>query len=125
VPHLTAKQFRYESKKFEAAELTALTSEIVKPDRVAECPVHLEARVNAMHRLGNEKRNQLGGGIAAEIEVLRVHVASDFVLKATPSIRKSGRRSFTTCDTIFDGQIRSWERRSGPKRKSTIRCASA
>jgi flavin reductase (DIM6/NTAB) family NADH-FMN oxidoreductase RutF len=34
-----------------------------------------------MHRLGGEKLHQLGGGFAGEVEVLRVHVAEDFILK--------------------------------------------
>ena len=34
-----------------------------------------------MHPLGGEKLNQLGGGIAGVLEVLRVHVAEEFILK--------------------------------------------
>jgi flavin reductase (DIM6/NTAB) family NADH-FMN oxidoreductase RutF len=67
--------------KFEAAGLTPFPGELVRPSRVVECPVHLEARVTAMHSLAGEKLHQLGGGIAAEVEVLRVHVAGDFILK--------------------------------------------
>jgi flavin reductase (DIM6/NTAB) family NADH-FMN oxidoreductase RutF len=81
VPALKAKQFHFEKQKFEAAGLTPLASELVQPNRVAECSAHLEARVLAMHRLGGEKLNQLGGGFAGEVEVLRVHVAEDFILK--------------------------------------------
>jgi len=81
VPELKKKQFHYEPQKFEAAELTPLASELVKPERVTECAAHLEARVTAMHRLQGGKLKDLGGGIAAEVEVLRVHVASDFILK--------------------------------------------
>ena len=81
VPALKAKQFRFEPRKFQAAELTPFASEVVKPMRAKECPVHLETRVTAVHRLSGEKLQQLGGGVAAEVEVLRVHVASDFVLQ--------------------------------------------
>jgi len=81
VPVLKAKQFRFEKEKFDAAGLTPLESEQVKPMRARECPVHMEARVTKMHRLGGEKLNQLGGGLAAEVEILRVHVANDFVLE--------------------------------------------
>jgi flavin reductase (DIM6/NTAB) family NADH-FMN oxidoreductase RutF len=81
VPELKAKQFHFEPRKFEAAGLTPLDCDVVKPMRVKECPVHLEARVAAVHQLGGERLNQLGGGVAAEVEVLRVHVAEDFVLQ--------------------------------------------
>jgi flavin reductase (DIM6/NTAB) family NADH-FMN oxidoreductase RutF len=81
VPDLKAKQFHYEACKFEAAGLTPLASELVKPSRAGECPVQMEARVRRLHRIGGEKLEKLGGGIAAEVEILRVHVESEFVLK--------------------------------------------
>lgn len=80
VPDLKAKQFHFEPDKFSAAGLSPMPSEIVKPERAKECPVHLEARIVHLHTLSGEKLNQLGGGIAAEVEVLRVHVAEEFVL---------------------------------------------
>jgi flavin reductase (DIM6/NTAB) family NADH-FMN oxidoreductase RutF len=80
VPEIKAKQFRFVADKFSASGLSPIPSEIVRPERAKECPVHLEARVVHLHTLGGEKLNQLGGGIAAEVEVLRVHVADEFVL---------------------------------------------
>lgn len=81
VPDIKARQFRFEPHKFRAAGLTPLASEAVKPMRAKECPVHLEARVTGTHELSGARLQQLGGGIAAEVEVVRVHVASDFVIK--------------------------------------------
>ncbi|MBV9878372.1 MAG: flavin reductase family protein [Verrucomicrobia bacterium] len=81
VPELKAKQFHFEPQKFETANLTRLPSELVKPMRAKECAVHLEAKVTRCHQLSGERLLQLGGGVAAEIEVLRVHVASEFVLE--------------------------------------------
>jgi flavin reductase (DIM6/NTAB) family NADH-FMN oxidoreductase RutF len=81
VPELKKKQFHFEPRKFEEAELTPLASELVKPMRAKECPVHMEARVTAMHRLSGGKLGELGGGVAAEIEIVRVHVEKNFVLK--------------------------------------------
>jgi flavin reductase (DIM6/NTAB) family NADH-FMN oxidoreductase RutF len=81
VPELKADKFHYEPRKFEVAGLTPQESELVRPQRVQECPVHMEARVTAMHKLCGEKLQELGGGFAAEIEVLRVHAASDLLLK--------------------------------------------
>jgi flavin reductase (DIM6/NTAB) family NADH-FMN oxidoreductase RutF len=81
VPELKAKQFRFEPRKFETAGLTPMPSDVVAPQRVKECPVQLEGRVTAMHPLQGERLNQLGGGIAAEIEVLRVHAIEDLILR--------------------------------------------
>jgi len=79
VPKLKSKQFRFEPHKFVAAGLTPLASEAVKPARAWECPVHREARVTALHQLKGEKLSELGGGIAAAVEVARVHIGDDFI----------------------------------------------
>lgn len=80
VPEIKAKQFRFVSDKFRAAGLTERKSEIVKPSGVMECPVQMEAKVNALHPMRGERLQKLGGGVAAEVEILRVHVAEEFVL---------------------------------------------
>jgi flavin reductase (DIM6/NTAB) family NADH-FMN oxidoreductase RutF len=79
VPQIKAKQFRFEKDKFAAAGLTPMPSEIVQPARAEECPVHMEARVTKLHRMGGQKLQQLGGGLAAEVEIVRVHVAAHVV----------------------------------------------
>ena len=81
VPELKSKQFHFEREKFDAAGLTPMASELVKPARAAECPVHMEAVVRAVHKLGGTRVEQLGGGVAAEVEVVRVHVERDLVIK--------------------------------------------
>jgi flavin reductase (DIM6/NTAB) family NADH-FMN oxidoreductase RutF len=43
--------------------------------------VQMEARVVKLHKMSGEKLQQIGGGIAAEVEILRVHVEEGFVLK--------------------------------------------
>ena len=79
VPDIKAKQFHYEHQKFEASGLTPMPSEVVQPQRAAECPVHMEARVVKLHRMKGEKLDALGGGVAGEVEILRVHVDEEFV----------------------------------------------
>lgn len=79
VPELKAKQFHYEHCKFEASGLTPMPSEVVRPLRAAECPVHMEARVMKLHRMSGEKLNALGGGLAVEVEIQRVHVDEELV----------------------------------------------
>jgi flavin reductase (DIM6/NTAB) family NADH-FMN oxidoreductase RutF len=81
VPDLKAEQFRFEKRKFKASGLTAIASEQVKPMRAKECPVQMEAHVTKMHRLQGEKLNKLGGGWAAEVEIVSVHVSREFVLE--------------------------------------------
>jgi flavin reductase (DIM6/NTAB) family NADH-FMN oxidoreductase RutF len=80
VPEIKATQFRFEADKFGAAGLTSLTSELVQPSRAQECPVQMEARVLRLHKMSGDKLQQLGGGVAAEVEIIRVHVANQFVV---------------------------------------------
>jgi flavin reductase (DIM6/NTAB) family NADH-FMN oxidoreductase RutF len=80
VPEIKSKQYHLEREKFQAAALTPLPSELVKPARVQECPVQMEARVRAVHQLGGKRLQGIGGAIAVEVEILRVHAASDLVL---------------------------------------------
>lgn len=80
VPSEKAKQFRFEKDKFSAAELSTMPSELVKPMRAAECPIQMEAKVSRLHSLSGERLNGLSGGVAAEIEILRVHAHPDLVM---------------------------------------------
>jgi flavin reductase (DIM6/NTAB) family NADH-FMN oxidoreductase RutF len=84
VPAEKAAKFRPAHDKFAAAGLTPMASESVSVPRVKECPAQLEARVTKIHALAGEARlHQLTGGAAVEIEVLRVHVRRDFILKGS------------------------------------------
>jgi flavin reductase (DIM6/NTAB) family NADH-FMN oxidoreductase RutF len=86
VPELKAKQFHTETHKFEVSGLSSTRSELVQPERVAECPFQMEARVLAMHTMGGEKLQQLGGGVVAIVEILRVHADEEFVKTGTDHI---------------------------------------
>jgi flavin reductase (DIM6/NTAB) family NADH-FMN oxidoreductase RutF len=79
VPQIKAKQFRFEADKFSAGGFSPLESELVQPARAAECAVQMEARVLRLHKMAGGKLQELGGGIAAEVEILRVHVASELI----------------------------------------------
>ena len=80
VPEIKAAQFRFEADKFAAAGLTPLASEMVRPARALECSVHMEARVLRLHQMGGDRLGKLGGGVAAEVEIVRVHAANDLVV---------------------------------------------
>jgi flavin reductase (DIM6/NTAB) family NADH-FMN oxidoreductase RutF len=80
VPEEKSAKFRHAKDKFAAAGLTPMASECVSAPRVQECPAQMEARVRKVHRLEGEARlQQLTGGAAVEVEVVRVHVRKDFV----------------------------------------------
>jgi flavin reductase (DIM6/NTAB) family NADH-FMN oxidoreductase RutF len=79
VPEKKSKQFRFEKDKFTAAGLTGMPAEFVKPCRVAECPIQMEARVIRLHRMEGQMLNGLGGGVAAEVEIIRVHAAEEYL----------------------------------------------
>jgi flavin reductase (DIM6/NTAB) family NADH-FMN oxidoreductase RutF len=79
VPALKAKQFRTEKDKFAASGFSRLDSEVVAPKRVLECPFQMEARVLALHNMGGAKLDELGGGLVAIVEILRVHADEEFL----------------------------------------------
>jgi flavin reductase (DIM6/NTAB) family NADH-FMN oxidoreductase RutF len=82
VPDDKQAKFRFEKDKFAAGSFTALASEVVKAPRVKECPVQLEAVARSIHPLVGEPRiHGLGGAASVEVEILRVHVRKDFILK--------------------------------------------
>nr|WP_171112079.1 MULTISPECIES: flavin reductase family protein [Streptomyces] len=72
--------YRYERDKFAAAGLTPVDSDVVRPPRVAECGLHLEARAVAL-TAGGEGRFH-----SVECEVLRVHAAEHIVVPGTHHI---------------------------------------
>lgn len=80
VPEHKADRFRHEPAKFEAAGLHAVPSETVTAPRVRECPVQLEAEVEAIHR---PREN---GFAIVECRVARVHVARDLVVPGTQHV---------------------------------------
>lgn len=73
-PHKVAMGYRHEADKFGAAGLTPLPAELVAPPRVQECPVHLEATLEASHPLAQRDSERRGHLIALEVRVVRVHV---------------------------------------------------
>lgn len=82
VPAEKSSQFRFERDKFAAGNFTPIPSECVAAARAKECPVHLEAMMRKIHVLEGDKRLAKSGGAAAvEVEVLRVHVRPDLVVK--------------------------------------------
>ena len=82
VPEDKRDKFRFEKDKFTAGSFTTLPSLVVAAPRVMECPVQLEAVTRSIHPLVGEPRvHKLGDAASVEVEILRVHVRRDFILK--------------------------------------------
>ena len=78
---MAALEFRtIEPKILKSAGLTRLESNLLRPARARECPGRWKRASRTYIASVEAKLEQLGGGIAAEIEIVRVHVANDFVL---------------------------------------------
>jgi flavin reductase (DIM6/NTAB) family NADH-FMN oxidoreductase RutF len=77
--HKSATGYRYEPRKFEAAGLTPQPSELVRPDRVEECPIQLECRVSGNHPLGSDP----AAAQAIHVTILRAHVDDSVRLPGT------------------------------------------
>ncbi len=72
-PHKVAMGYRHERNKFEAAGLTPIASSLVKPPRVVECPVQLEAVLEEARPFGHSPyRNPTAVGI--EVRIVRAWV---------------------------------------------------
>ncbi|BCJ38748.1 hypothetical protein Athai_62510 [Actinocatenispora thailandica] len=80
VPAAKAGQFRYEPAKFAAAGLTPAPAELVRPPRVAECPLQLEARAGRVRPAQDESF------VIVEADVLRVHAAAELVVPGTDHV---------------------------------------
>ncbi|MFC0597656.1 flavin reductase family protein [Streptomyces palmae] len=75
--------YRYEPDKFGRAGLTPVGSETVAPPRAAECPVAMEAVIEAVHSLAEEDDGQRGHVLTFEARVVRVHVHEDIRMAGT------------------------------------------
>jgi flavin reductase (DIM6/NTAB) family NADH-FMN oxidoreductase RutF len=73
-PHKVAMGYHHVSDKFGVAGVTAVESDCVKPPRVRECPVHLEATLESVHPLAVRDDDRRGALVALELRIVRVHV---------------------------------------------------
>jgi flavin reductase (DIM6/NTAB) family NADH-FMN oxidoreductase RutF len=74
------RRARYEPDKFTASGFRAQASHVVRPPRVAECPIQLEARAA---RVGTDTA---GDFLIVEARVLKVHVDPRLVVPGTQHI---------------------------------------
>jgi flavin reductase (DIM6/NTAB) family NADH-FMN oxidoreductase RutF len=81
-PHKIAMGYRHEKNKFEVSGLTPLSSEIVKPPRIEECPVQLEAVLETWHPF-KHGAGQNHGAMAIEVRVVRAHIEQSILVPGT------------------------------------------
>lgn len=74
------KGYRFEPDKFGAAGLTPVPADLVSTAMAAECPVQLEAKLVAVHRVAEDQETQRGRIFSLELRMVRVHVAEEIVM---------------------------------------------
>jgi flavin reductase (DIM6/NTAB) family NADH-FMN oxidoreductase RutF len=66
--------YQYQKDKFGVSGFTPMPSTTVRPPRVAECPVQLEAVLAAVHSVAEDDPLQRGGILCVEVRIQRVYV---------------------------------------------------
>lgn len=75
VPDHKRGVFRFESDKFGASGLTAFPSHVVRPDRIMECPLQIEAKLVDLRMTGASPRFGI-----VEVEAVCVHAHKTMVV---------------------------------------------
>lgn len=81
VPAHKRERFRFEPDKWTLGGFTPLASETVRPARIAQCPVQIEAEVSAITPLDAE-----GEALVVHAHVRRVHVHEGLAVPGTNHI---------------------------------------
>ena len=71
--HKAAMGYRHEKNKLDVARLTSEGSDLVRPARVAECPIQLEAVLETVHPFGT-RPDKDPSALAFEVRIVRAHV---------------------------------------------------
>lgn len=75
-----ARGYRHEKDKFGTARLTPAMGDLVAAPRALECPVQLEAQVDATHELAAKDDVWRGRTLAIEVRIVRVHVDESLLM---------------------------------------------
>ena len=76
--------YRHEKDKFLAAGLTPVASDVVRPLRIAECPVQLEAVLEATHPFGT-RPNKPTTALAFEMRIVKAHIDEAILAEGKPN----------------------------------------
>ena len=86
VPEVKMRRgYRFEPHKFAVSGLTPMNSELVSPPRVRECPVQLEAKVEAVHGLADGDPALHGRTAVIEVRIVRVHAEENILMDGDPN----------------------------------------
>ena len=77
------KGYRHVKDKFGIANLTNIASETITAPRIQECPVQMEAKLQAIHFLAKEDENQNGKTLTMEFRILRVYLDQTILMKGS------------------------------------------
>jgi flavin reductase (DIM6/NTAB) family NADH-FMN oxidoreductase RutF len=77
------KGYRHVKDKFEIANLTDVPSEMITAPRIQECPVQMEAELQAVHSLAADDENQNGKIVTMEFRILRVYLDEEILIKGS------------------------------------------
>lgn len=75
------KGYRYVKDKFGIANLTNVPSETITAPRIKECPVQMEAKLQAIHSISEDDENQNGKILTMEFRILRVYLDQTIIMK--------------------------------------------
>lgn len=77
--------YEYCKDKFKRADLTPQSSDLVRPFRIAECPVNMEAELVYSTELMQDLPDRKGIMLSLEVKILRTHVQSDLRMPGHPN----------------------------------------
>jgi flavin reductase (DIM6/NTAB) family NADH-FMN oxidoreductase RutF len=80
-PSKVRRGYRFEKDKFGIAGLTPIKGDTVAAPRVAECPVHLEAKVEGLHPMMQGDAAMRGHLAAIEVSITRIHLARSIMME--------------------------------------------
>lgn len=75
------KGYHHVKNKFGIANLTDVPSEMITAPRIQECPVQMEAQLQAVHSLAEDDENQCGKIVTMEFRILRVYLDQTILMK--------------------------------------------
>lgn len=83
-PWKASRGYRHVQDKFEISGFTPAPSESVAPPRARECPVQLEAVVEAIHGVADDDALLRGNILNIEVRIQRVHLHPSILMRDQP-----------------------------------------
>jgi flavin reductase (DIM6/NTAB) family NADH-FMN oxidoreductase RutF len=86
-PHKAKIGYEYVKDKFEMSDLVPIPSETVRPPRINECPIQVEAKVVAVHGPGGDWPQERPETFSiVEVLVTRIHAHENAVIPGSDQI---------------------------------------